>query len=350
MEYPFRNLVFEGGGVKGIAYVGALEVLNQRGILESIRRVGGTSAGAINALLLSLGFTLDETRQILSDLNFNNFMDDTWGIVRDTHRLIERFGWYKGDFFKGWVGDLIREKTGNEHSTFNDLRARGCRDLYVIGTNLSTGFGEVFSYEHTPRMRVTDAVRISMSIPLFFSAVRNMREDVYVDGGMLDNYPIKVFDREKYLQKSKLKKHTRIPKYYREENLKLAAIQPKSSKFVYNKETLGFRLDSGSEIAVFRDGAEPPHEKIDDFFDYAWALIKTILNAQNNKHLHSDDWHRTAYINTLGVGTTDFDLTDETKKNLVESGVKGTTDYLEWYERNDPKVPPMNHPDFKDED
>ena len=91
-------------------------------------------------------------------------------------------------------------------------------------------------------------------------------------------------------------------------------------------------------------------QKIDDFFDYAWALIKTILNAQNNKHLHSDDWHRTAYINTLGVGTTDFDLTDETKKNLVESGVKGTTDYLEWYEHNDPKVPPMNHPDFKDED
>ena len=349
MEYPFRNLVFEGGGVKGVAYVGALEELDKRGIVKSIKRVGGTSAGAINALLLSLGFNLDETRQILSDLNFNNFMDDTWGVVRDTNRLIERFGWYKGDFFKRWVGDLIREKTRNEYSTFNEFKAKGFRDLYVIGTNLSTGFAEVFSYEHTPRMRVADAVRISMSIPLFFTAVRNMREDLYVDGGVLDNYPIKVFDREKYIQKSKLKKHARIPKYYREENEKLASIQPKSSKYVYNKETLGFRLDSEREIAVFRDGAEKPREKVDDLFDYAWALIKTILNAQNNQHLHSDDWHRTVYINTLGVGTTDFDLTDETKERLVESGEKGTTGYLDWYDRNDPKDPPMNHLDFKDE-
>tara|TARA_Y100000815_G_scaffold226384_1_gene214278 strand:+ start:231 stop:413 length:183 start_codon:yes stop_codon:yes gene_type:complete len=46
--YPFRNLVFEGGGVKGIAYSGALAVLEERGILPQIRRVGGASAGAIN--------------------------------------------------------------------------------------------------------------------------------------------------------------------------------------------------------------------------------------------------------------------------------------------------------------
>ena len=51
--YRFRNLVFEGGGVKGVAYVGALNELHKRGILDSIERVGGTSAGAINAVLLS---------------------------------------------------------------------------------------------------------------------------------------------------------------------------------------------------------------------------------------------------------------------------------------------------------
>lgn len=59
---------------------------------------------------------------------------------------------------------------------------------------------------------------------------------------------------------------------------------------------------------MFRDGAEPQHQKIDDFLDYAWALAKSILNAQNNQHLHSDDWHRTVHINTIGVNTTDFDL------------------------------------------
>ena len=48
MTYPFKNLVFEGGGVKGIAYAGAMKVLEKKGILKNIVRVGGTSAGAIN--------------------------------------------------------------------------------------------------------------------------------------------------------------------------------------------------------------------------------------------------------------------------------------------------------------
>ncbi len=201
MAYPFKNLIFEGGGVKGVAYVGALQELETRQIMSQIKRVGGTSAGAINAVLLSIGFTLKETQKILMTLDFNNFMDDSWGIVRDTNRLISEFGWYKGDFFKEWIGALIREKTGNENSTFNDLNNQDCLDLYLIGTNLSTGFSEVFSVEHTPRMRVADAVRISMSIPLFFASVRTMRNDNYVDGGVFNNYPIKLFDREKYVHK-----------------------------------------------------------------------------------------------------------------------------------------------------
>jgi NTE family protein len=343
MDYLFRNLVFEGGGVKGIAYVGALQELKKRKILKNIKRVGGTSAGAINAVLLALDYTLEETQEILSGLDFNNFMDNSWGVVRDTKRLIEKYGWYKGDFFRSWMGNLIREKTGSEHSTFNDLSNRKFRDLFLVGTNLSTQFAEVFSIEHTPRMRVVDAVRISMSIPLFFAAVRNVREDVYVDGGVFDNYPIKLFDREKYVKKSELSKHARKPEYYETENAKL---KKTSSRYIYNKETLGFRLDSGREISMFRDGAEPQHQKIDDFFDYAWALSKSILNAQNNQYLHSDDWHRTVYINTIGVNTTDFNLEDEKKEDLVKEGVKGVAKYFDWYDRFDPNNPPMNHPDF----
>lgn len=84
------------------------------------------------------------------------------------------------------------------------------------------------------------------------------------------------------------------------------------------------------------------------FFDYAWALVKSILNAQNNQHLHSDDWHRTVYINTIGVNTTDFDIGDEKKEDLVKEGVKGVAKYFDWYDRFDPNNPPMNHPDFID--
>jgi NTE family protein len=341
MAYPFRNLVFEGGGVKGIAYVGALAILEERGILPQITRIGGTSAGAINAVLLGVGYTRDEMLQILLDLDFSGFLDDDWGIVRDTARVLREYGWYKGDFFHNWIGSLIEKKVGNAHATFNDLHGR-CRDMYFMGTNLSTRFSEVFSFEHTPRMRVADAVRISMSIPLFFTAITSVRGDCYVDGGVLDNYPIKLFDRAKYIDAQALAAHSLRPAYYEAENARFLKDHPESSPYLYNRETLGFRLDSKQEIAVFRDGAEPPAQRIKDFFDYGWALIDTVLDAQSSQHLHSDDWQRTVYIDTLGVSTTDFDLDGETKLKLVESGLTHTKRYFDWYD--DPTSTPANRP------
>ena len=106
----FRNLVFEGGGVKGIAYVGALEVLEQKGVLRDVKHIGGTSAGAINAVLLGCGYSNKEQLNIMSSLDFKNILDGSWGVMRDTARLINEFGWYKGDFFYEWIGGLIKKK------------------------------------------------------------------------------------------------------------------------------------------------------------------------------------------------------------------------------------------------
>lgn len=336
----FRNLVFEGGGVKGIAYVGAMEVLQKKGILENIRRVGGTSAGAINAMLLALGYTNADQLKILSALNFKNFLDDSWGVVRDTNRLIQRFGWYKGDFFHEWAGKLIAKKLGTPHATFWDLHEAGGRDLYVYGTNLSTRFGEVFSIEHTPNARIADAVRISMSIPLFFAAFRNSRGDVYVDGGALNNYPVKLFDRAKYIEEAERPAMACPRPYYEAENRKFLRKYPKSSPYVFNRQTLGFRLDTKQEIAVFRYGREPQREEIDDFFDYVVALTTTVIESQATQHLHSDDWQRTVYIDTLGVKTTDFGISAAKKKTLVESGRQGTQEYFTWFE--DQATAPIN--------
>ena len=140
MAYHFRNLIFEGGGVKGIAYVGAMQVLEKKGVLKSILRVGGTSAGAINAVLLGLNYSPVETKEILATLDFRNFLDDSWGAVRDTNRLITEFGWYKGDYFRRWIGNLIQEKTGSADCTFREFSEqkadRGFRDIYFMGTNL----------------------------------------------------------------------------------------------------------------------------------------------------------------------------------------------------------------------
>jgi len=339
----FRNLVFEGGGVKGIAYVGALEVLEQKGILKGIERIGGASAGAINAVLLGCGYSNAEQLKIMSALDFTKFLDDSWGVARDTARLIEEFGWYKGDFFYEWIAELIRTKLGRPGLTFQQFQGQTGRALYLTGANLSTGFGEIFSSEHTPTMRVVDAVRISMSLPLFFAAIRNPRGDVYVDGGLLNNYPIKLFDRDKYIAADDRQKAARQTKYYQEENKRfLRGSNKKRSRYVYNCQTLGFRLDQARQIAAFRYGDIKPVNKIDDFFDYTKALLRTALNAQEMVHLHSDDWQRTIYIDTLGVSTTDFAISAKRRDALVASGKKCTANYFEWFETATGKNAPVN--------
>lgn len=346
MPYHFKNLVFEGGGVKGIAYVGALQVLEEKGILPDILRVGGTSAGAINAVMLGLNYTPAETRQILSKMDFKKFMDEDFGIFRDVNRLVTEYGWYKGSYFRKWIGEIIEKKTGSSETTFDQVQqqkaAKGFRDMYFMGTNISTHFCEVFSHEHTPRWCVADAVRISMSIPLFFTSRRSPRGDVYVDGGVLDNYPIKLFDRERYLDPADRDAHAERTEYYAKHNASLKRKRINVNPYIYNKETLGFRLDSEKEIGMFRDQAEPVPEPIEDFFGYSFNLLKTMMDAQSNYHLHSDDWQRTIYIDTLGVKTTDFKITDARKNAMVDSGRKGTEAYFKWYD--DPKTTPANQP------
>jgi len=341
MTPQFRNLVFEGGGVKGIAYIGALETLSQRGFLDHIVRVGGTSAGAINGLLFALGYSIREQREILQSTDFRDFMDSSFGVIRDIRRLAKHFGWHQGEFFRGWLGELIKARLGSIDATFADLQASaGKPELYVIGTNLSTGYAETFSAERHPDMPLLDAVRISMSIPLFFQAVRRgPRKDVYVDGGVQLNYPIKLFDRMRYIAPGE-EPACRYTEYYNRENARFLLEQPGRSPYIYNCQTLGFRLDSAAEIGLFRYNEPVRGKPIKRFHDYARALWGAVMNQQEKQHLHSDDWQRTVYINTLDVGTTDFDLSDERKQALVEQGIKGAETFCQWFETEHEK--PIN--------
>ena len=342
MAYHFRNLVFEGGGVRGIAYAGVLEVMEEEKILPKIKRVAGTSAGAILAVLTGLGYTSAEIKDIVWSLDFNKFKDDSWGFLRDSKRIFTDYGWFKGDFFREFIGDLIKDKTGDSETTFGELdqmkkEGKPFLDIYLIGSNLSTGYSEVFSAETTPNFRITDAARISMSIPMFFAAIRaNERKDVYVDGGLLDNYPIQAFDNKKYVSK-----HFVRTEYYErinETQKKMPKSVQRSNDFVYNQETLGFRLDSSDEVAVFHDNTEPQVRDIDNLFDYTAALLNTLIDFQRNNHLHSDDWQRTIYIDTLDIKATDFDLSDEKKNILLEAGRKYTLSYLEWFNNDEDKA------------
>lgn len=328
----FRNLIFEGGGVKGIAYAGAIRVLEKQDILTDIRRVAGASAGAITAALLGAGATGSDIEEIVGHTSFRKFMDDSFGVLRDVNRLIHDYGWYKGDAFSTWMKKQIQSLTGHPNLDFKGLSAlarndgKRYRELYVVGTNLSSQMEQVYSAEHTPDVPIWQAVRVSMSIPLFFAAIKE-DGDILVDGGVTWNYPIDLFDDKGFQPAAGAGQAVKYPTSY-------------DDNHIYNKETLGFRVDTKDEIKAEKNRWRAPPKQIDSFVDYAGALIGFILDMANKAHLHTNDWHRTVFIDALGVETTDFALSDKQVADLVDSGVKCTRDYLTWF--NNPENKPLN--------
>ncbi len=184
------NLVFEGGGVKGVAYCGALHELESQGILGGVTSVAGTSAGAITAALVAAGYSSKDLTDAMLDLDFRSFED---GELEGPIRVVEHYGWYRGRAFLEWMRGQITLKLGSPDATFEDLTSARHVDLRVVATNLSTRSAQIFSVATTPTVPVAEAVRMSMSIPLFFAAV-TYNGAVHVDGGAVWNYPIEMFD------------------------------------------------------------------------------------------------------------------------------------------------------------
>ena len=324
--------------MKGIAYAGALEVLDREGILQNVERVAGTSAGAMMAVLVGLRYSSKEVQEVLWALNFKGFIDSSWGILRNSHRLFKEYGWCKGDYFRSVMAELIQRKTGDGEITFGELaRTQKFRDIYLVGADLTTGLSKLFCAQQTPEVKVADAARISMSIPLIFAAIRSKdKKRLYVDGGLLENYAIKTFDQREYVADQN---HFRRTEYYDKINSQTKSLKSMGKReYVYNKETLGFRLDSEEDISMYLTHEEVPSKEIDSFFSYTKALVTTLIDFQNNVHLHSDDWQRTVYIDTLGVRAIDFDIPDDRKQDLVDSGVKYTERYLDWYNNDEEKA------------
>ena len=119
---------------------------------------------------------LDHTHQS-SDLKFWETKDEEC-----YERFLKNYGWYTSAYFYEWIGEVIAEKfEGNPRATFADFRERGFRDLYIVAANLSRHRAEVFSADDTPNVAVADAVRMSMSIPIFFEALRFDGSNDWVD-------------------------------------------------------------------------------------------------------------------------------------------------------------------------
>jgi NTE family protein len=316
--FNYENLVFEGGGVKGIAYVGALGELRKDIDFAKIKRIGGASAGAITALLVGLNYNQQETEKLLKEMDFNEFKDDSFGAVRDVGRFLYRFGVHKGDVFHTWARDAIEKKTKSKDTTFGELKQMshtdGFKDMYFIATNVSTGYSEVFSHETTPGMKIADAVRASMSIPFFFTPIILKRASdgsysesddghVYVDGGLINNFPVRLFDKNKYIAG-------------------ITGDLAVDESYSVNEKTIGLRLEESTDIDIFKnpDAVKPIKYNTGNIVSYILAISGIALNQQDSTHMESNDSKRTIYIDSVGVRTTDFDLPSDKKQALIKSG------------------------------
>lgn len=314
---PIKNLVFEGAGIRGIAYCGAIRALEEKGMMKDVEKVGGTSAGAITALALSLGYTADEIAGIITQTDFKKFNDGRFLFAGGINRMQKYFGWYRGEQFSRWLEKIIEAKTGNENITFEELHSRGFRDLYVTATCLNKQQLVILSRETYPQMRVKDAVRISMSVPLYFEAVfvdasgkvvahpkNKTGLDVMMDGGLTGNFPIRIFDSSRYVNAQA------------------------ENAFMHNSATIGFRIDRAEQIVNDQSEGKLAPMPVGNLKEYAGAFYNMIIENLNRQSLSPEDWKRTVSISDGNVGPRIRRLSKATIDTLIGNGRIATMNYL----------------------
>ncbi len=314
-----KNLVIEGGSVRGIAYVGALEELENNGVMENIENVSGTSVGAIAASLIATGYDAQEMKEITSHLNIKKFNDGRGIFVGGSYRMAKKYGWYRGDKLEKWLNELYFEKTGISNITLQQLydlskEKEEVKALYVTATNLTTQTWMPISHREYPNMQVSTAVRISASVPMYFTAIfmndegeifrKNKKNEnlmVLVDGGILANYPISIFDDQ----------------------------YPKN-------QTLGLRLEREEQLVNDTSHVRvlAPYE-INNIQNYVGAFYNIVIENLNRNQLTEEDWARTISISTSGIGNRIRKLKPDEIDGLIEGGRTATRNYYESLSRQD---------------
>ena len=277
----WADAVFEGGGVKGIGLVGALSVAESNGYRW--KKVAGSSAGSIIATLIASGYTAQEMAEIMMEKDFSDFLTPKWPeylpYVGSAIRLWFKKGLFSGNELEKWIARLLEQKGVY---TFKDLSRE--TELHIIASDITRGQLlvlprdlEDYGYQ-AEYFSVARVVRMSCSIPFFFDPVKltykPTGETCYiVDGGVLSNFPVWLFDKE----------NPRWP-------------------------TFGFRLFS-----------EKDHEfnKISGPFSMLLSLFFTMLEAHDNRYIEELEQVRSIQVPSLDVKLTDFSLSKEKKEGIV---------------------------------
>lgn len=347
------DLVLAGGGVKGIAHVGAIKALHDAGY-DRHPRIAGTSVGAIVGALLAKGQSPCEVWQELYRFDFSKVADHRptqipvlsglakqvghtlrvprLGPLSDFLGLRDRQGSHRGLVATRWLGRIFSEGP----QTFGDLADLAGRDiddrppLVILATDVTLGrlvqFPRDFRlvYGVDPRKQsIFHAVRASMSIPLYFEpyaiepvgrrdrkAVGNLRTSHFVDGGVLANFAVDVLDRAV------------------DENL--SHLRPRWPTFGV---TL-LRGESAARVGGNLRDSIASFGEVDDVLlgnlgPFADALIGTAVIGQDE--MAAQHWwmaRRTIRVDTRGFDIVDFDITQAGKRELYARGYEATQQFL----------------------
>jgi len=182
----FKKLVFSGGGIKSIAFIGALKVLEKHGLLKNIESYIGCSGGAIIALFVSIGYTPHNLFRLFTKVNFADFQE------LQVDRLLSKNGMDSGQKIMKLFTAIVKRKGIYPNITFQELFQKTQKELIICGSNLTKNKERYFNYHETPNVIVLEALRLSISYPYIYEPII-LNEDVYVDGGLLDPFPIRYY-------------------------------------------------------------------------------------------------------------------------------------------------------------
>jgi NTE family protein len=276
--------------------------------------VAGTSAGAITAALVAAGYSSAELDEIILKLPFSSFKDESFADKLPGGRMASvllDLGIYEGQVFQDWIADLLRKKGKTK---FGDLVNEDAEDddsrwcLRVIASDITHRRMLVLPNDaphlglDPDEMDIAYAVRMSMSIPVFFEPVKHKNPKtgethLIVDGGMLSNFPVWLFDCR-----------DRDPKW---PTFGLMLVEPEP------KKPIGHRI-AGEDHGIERSS----------MVDFVKSLALTMMAAHDRMYVDQATYARTVPIPTLGVGTTEFEITPDRVKAIYDSGHKAATDFL----------------------
>ncbi|MFW3385278.1 UNVERIFIED_CONTAM: patatin-like phospholipase family protein [Kocuria sp. CPCC 205274] len=305
----YADLVLEGGGVKGIALVGAIEVLEEHGY--RFKRVAGTSAGAIVGALVAAGAPASKLVDIIGSVQYPDFRDGS-RLTRYTAGkaagILARNGIYLGEHLRSWLQSQLDEygvRTFADLPYTDDERPPAPERSYrlvVTASDISRGRLRYLPWDYDDFGRdrgaqhVVEAVRASMSIPFFYRPVRwdtaDGKKAWLVDGGMLSNFPIAAFDAPPGT----------VPRW----------------------PTLGIKL------SAHPDAVQGKGYPIKGPVSMSRAMLKTMTGFYDQMHIESADAQaRTIFVDTGAIRATDFNLTDEDRDFLYRSGRAAAEKFLD---------------------